>query len=317
MFPSTVQVVEVGPRDGFQMELQFIPTGLKVEVIDLLTRAGLRKIEATSFVSPKVIPQMADAETVMSQIERVPDVCYTALVPNAKGAQRAINAKAGSVRMVVCVSETYNRKNVGLSVRESLENCRQVISMSRYVGIGYEVIIALAFGCPLEGEIHEDAVIQLAGELGELGYKEIGIADSIGVANPRQVTQLMSRLRRSYPQVHFSAHFHNTRGLGLANVLGALEAGIDAFDSSLGGLGGCPVMPGATGNIATEDLVNCLEEMGIATGVSIAGVTSATRKMQAFLGRSLDSYVADAGTRKELFARIANSTGAEDSQGGH
>jgi hydroxymethylglutaryl-CoA lyase len=309
MFPSPVQIVEVGPRDGFQMESQFIPTVLKVEVIDQLARAGLQKIESTSFVSPKVIPQMADAETVLAHIGRLPEVCYTALVPNVKGAHRAINAKASSVRMVVCVSETYNRKNVGLSVQQSVENCREVMSLSRSANIGCEVIIALAFGCPLEGEIGEDAVIRLAGELGELGYTEIGIADSIGVASPRQVTQLMSRLRRSYPQVHFSAHFHNTRGLGLVNVLGALEAGIDAFDSSLGGLGGCPVVPGATGNIATEDLVNCLEEMGISTGVSIAGVIAATKKMEAFLGRSLESYVANAGTRKELFARAANISG--------
>ncbi len=307
MFPSAVQVVEVGPRDGFQMESQFIPTALKVEIIGLLACAGLRKIEATSFVSPKTIPQMADAATVMATIERRPEVSYTALVPNVKGARRAIDARATAIRIVVCVSETYNRNNVGLSVRQSLDNCREVMSLARSAKVGCEAIIALAFGCPLEGEIDEDAVIKLAEELGELGYREIAIADSIGVANPRQVKRLMGRLGRSYPEIHFSAHFHNTRGLGLANVLGALEAGIDTFDASLGGLGGCPVVPGATGNISTEDLVNCLEEMGISTGVEIHGVVSVTRKMQAFLGRPLASYVANFGTREELFARVSNS----------
>ncbi len=302
MAPAQIHVVEVGPRDGFQMEAAFIPTDLKVEVIDTLSSAGIEKIEATSFVSPKVISQMADANEVMSRIRRVPGARYIALVPNARGADRAIQACVHGVRMVVCLSESYNRRNVGLSVQESLEDCRRIMELSQNHGINCEVILALAFGCPLEGAVAEGKVVTAAHQLIEMGFEELAIADSIGVANPVQVKSLMERLSKEAPEAHYSLHFHNTRGLGLANVLAGMEAGVDAFDSSCGGLGGCPVVPGGSGNIPTEDLVNMLQEMGIRTGIDLDLVVMAAKKLQQFLQRPLPSYVLASGTRKQLFA---------------
>jgi hydroxymethylglutaryl-CoA lyase len=296
-----VHIVEVGPRDGFQMETAFIPTALKIEAIDLLASAGIRKIEATSFVSPRVIPQMQDATEVMARIKRVPGVQYSALVPNLKGAERAVMARVDAVRMVVCASETYNQRNVGLSVTESLRNCQSIYELATAHNIGCEAIIALAFGCPLEGDIPEARVIEIAGKLIDMGFQELGIADSIGVANPVTVKRLMQRLHRDVPGPHYSLHFHDTRGLGLVNVMAALEEGIDTFDSSLGGLGGCPVVAGGSGNIPTEDLVNLLDETGNVTGIDLDLVMKATQKVHHFLNRSLPSRILNAGTRKRLF----------------
>lgn len=302
MIPSAVTVVEVGPRDGFQMEPVFIPTALKIETVSGLAAAGMRKIEATSFVNPKVIPQMADATAVMSSLAHTPAVCFMALVPNLKGARRALEAGANAVRVVLCASETYNRRNVGLSVAESLAACRDIAALARERNAGYEAIIALAFGCPLEGNVEPGRVMELAAALYESGCCEISIADSIGVANPVQVKRMMRRLQSDFPAARFSLHFHNTRGLGLANVLAAMEEGIDTFDSSIGGLGGCPVVPGGAGNIATEDLVNMLEEMGVSTGVDLGKVIAIAEKVQAFLQRRLPSCILHAGTRQSLFA---------------
>lgn len=298
-----VHVVEVGPRDGFQMERALIPTALKVEAIDLLASAGIRKIEATAFVSAKVIPQMQDAAEVMARIRRVPGVRYSALVANFKGAERAVLAQVDAIRIVICVSETYNRRNAGLSVAESLENCRALHELATANNIACEAIIALAFGCPLEGYVPDARVVEIAGRLIGMGLQELGIADSIGVANPVTVKRLLQRLHRDAPGPHYSLHFHDTRGLGLVNVMAALEQGIDTFDSSLGGLGGCPVVPGGSGNIATEDLVNLLEETGNPTGIDLDRVMNATREIQDFLNHPLPSRILSAGTREKLFAR--------------
>jgi len=312
MSPAQVHVVEVGPRDGFQMESTFIPTELKIEVIDLLASSGIKKIEATSFVSPKAIPQMRDAEEVMAGIRRFHEVQHTALVPNVKGAQRAIQAGVNAVRVVVCVSETYNRRNVGLSVAESLENCRRICELAAGHNIGCEAILALAFGCPLEGDIPEGRVVEGASKLIEMGFRELSIADSIGVANPAQVRRVIRRLNRETWGAHYSLHFHNTRGLGLANVLAGIEEGLDTFDSSCGGLGGCPVVPGGSGNIPTEDLVNMLEEMGISTGIDLELVMVATKRIQQFLNHPLASHVLLSGTRKKLFQRAAVGSSAQN-----
>jgi len=300
-----VHVVEVGPRDGFQMEATFIPTDLKVEVIDVLGRAGLEKIEATSFVRPEVIPQMCDADEVMSRIQRFPGVRHTALVPNVKGAQRAIDAGVDAVRVVICLSESYNRRNVGLGISESLENCRRICELTKTHTVGCEAILALAFGCPLEGVISEDKAVGIANRLIGMGFGELSIADSVGVANPAHVRRLMRKLRNEAPLAHYSLHFHNTRGLGLANVLAGLEEGVDTFDSSCGGLGGCPVVPGGSGNIPTEDLVNMLEEMGIGTGIDLSLVMTTSKKLQNFLHRPMASHVLASGTRKQLFEGAA------------
>jgi hydroxymethylglutaryl-CoA lyase len=291
------------------MEVTFIPTDLKVEVIDILASAGLRKIEATSFVKPEVIPQMRDADKVMARIQRFPGVCYAALVPNVKGAQRALEAGADSIRVVICLSESYNRRNVGMTISESLENCLRIfqltkargVELTKADGVACEVVLALSFGCPLEGEVSQDKVVEIANRLIDMGFRELSIADSIGVANPVQVKRLMRKLRHEANPAHYSLHFHNTRGLGLANVVAGLEEGVDAFDSSCGGLGGCPVVPGGSGNIPTEDLVNMLEEMGIHTGVDLSMAMTASKKLQDFLRRPMASYVLASGTRSQLF----------------
>ncbi len=302
---SKVTVVEVGPRDGFQMEPAFIPTEVKIAVIDALTDAGIAKIEATAFVSPRVIPQMQDAREVMQGIRRRPGVVYSALVPNLKGAQLAIESGAGAVRAVICASETYNQRNVRMSIPESLKTCEEILGAAQPRGVPAEAVIGLSFGCPLEGDIPEDKVMDLARRLAEMGYREISVADSVGLANPAQVRRLMRRLLREFPGVRFSLHIHNTRGLGLANVVAGLEEGIDTFDSSLGGLGGCPIVPGGSGNVPTEDLVNLLQEMGVETGVDIQRVMEASRKIGNFLQRPLASYILQAGTRQQLYSRTA------------
>lgn len=301
---SKVTIVEVGPRDGFQMEKAFIPTESKIAIINTVARSGVPKIEAASFTSPKAIPQMRDAQAVMEGIERRPGTAYTALVPNLKGAQLAISAGVDAIRVVICSSEAYNQRNVRMSVAESLKTCEGILQTGRAASTAVEAVVALAFGCPLEGDIAEEKVVELTRRLAEMGYREISIADSAGLANPAQIRRLMRRLVREFPDVHFSMHIHNTRGLGLANVLAALEEGIDAFDSSLGGLGGCPVVPGARGNIPTEDLVNMLEEMGVETGVDVEGVMVASRVAQEVLERTLPSYVLAAGTRQQLYRNI-------------
>ncbi len=303
MTPQSVTIVEVGPRDGFQMESAFIPTDLKVRVIDLLSEAGLRSIEATSFVSPKVIPQMADAAEVMSRIARRPGTTYKALVPNLKGAVAAVDSGAEVLELVIVASESYNRKNVRLSVDESIAACRNIAGVARKAGRPLEVVIGCSFGCPIEGPVPGTQVERIARAVAAIGISRLSLADSIGSGNPAQVTSLVSRIRSALPGMPLSLHLHNTRGLGLANAMAGFQAGIDTFDAGLGGLGGCPVFPGATGNVATEDIVNLFEEMGVPTGVNLDKVKEASRLIQHFLGRPLPSYVLRVGTTSELFAK--------------
>lgn len=301
--PDRVTVVEVGPRDGFQMERAFIPTEVKVEVIDRIAEAGVPKIEATSFVSPRVIPQMADADRVMASITRSPRVTYSALVPNAKGLERAAAAGVDSVRLVVCATETYNQKNVGLSIDQSMEVCRRMLDAAGDGGPRVEAVIGVAFGCPFEGGVAEERVLDMARRFSDMEIRELSVADSVGVANPAQIGRLLGRLQETLPGVALSLHLHDTRGLGLANVLAALEVGIDTFDSSIGGLGGCPITTVSSGNIATEDLVHMCHEMGIETGVDLGVLREASRTVERLLGRTLPSHVLAAGTREELFAK--------------
>ena len=303
--PTSAAIVEVGPRDGFQMEKVFIPTGFKVKIIDAIALSGVRKIEATSFVSPKTIAQMADAEEVMRRIRRVPGVAYTALVPNLKGAERAAAAGVNGIRIVVCATETYNFYNVRRTVEESLRECESVLTLAARASLPAEAILSLCFGCPLEGDVPAQRVLGLASRLAAMGFQEISIADSVGVANPVEVRRRMRMLMNELPSVRFSMHFHDTRGLGLANVLAALAEGVTVFDSSIGGLGGCPVVAGGTGNVASEDLVHMLAEMGLETGVDLEALLRCSREIQEFLGRALPSRVLQAGTRAQLFQRHA------------
>ncbi len=302
--PESVTVVEVGPRDGFQVEQKLIPTELKIQVINELADAGVRKIEATSFVSPKMVPQLADAAEVMAGVTRRPGVRFTALVPNLKGAERALEAGADGVRLVVTSTETYNRKNVGMSVEQSLGVCREILHRVHGSSMSVEAVIALAFGCPFEGPVSEERVVELAHRFVEMGIRELSIADSVGLANPAQVQRTMARLRDELDGVELSMHLHDTRGLGLANALAAMQVGIGIFDSSIGGLGGCPVLSNGAGNIATEDLVNMCEEMRVATGVDIAAVQRTSKRLREFLDRQLASRVLDAGTPSQLYSRI-------------
>ncbi len=305
MTPQSVSIVEVGPRDGFQVEKAFIPTDLKVRVIDLLSSAGLKTIEATSFVNPKVIPQMADADEVMRRISRRSGTTYKTLVPNLKGAVRAIAAKADALELVIVASESFNRKNVGMSVDQSIAACAEIAAVAATHSVPLEVVIGTSFGCPIEGAVPEAQVERIARAVASFGIARLSLADSIGAGNPNQVTRLVARIRTALPAMPLSLHLHNTRGLGLANALAGFEAGIDTFDSGLGGLGGCPVFPGATGNVATEDMVNLFEEMGVATGVNLDKVREASRLMQQFLDRPLPSYILRVGTTAELFAKAS------------
>jgi hydroxymethylglutaryl-CoA lyase len=300
--PKQVRIREVGPRDGFQNEPEVIETADKIRLIDCLSRTGLERLEVTSFVRPDVIPQLADAEEILRSIERFPGVSYTVLIPNEKGLERAIAVReeAGEplfdeVNLFLSASETHNRKNVNRSVEESLQGLERVIARAREVGLRCEGVISVSFGCPYEGEVPEERVFGIAKRLAGAGCEEVAFGDTTGMANPAQVRAFFRQARAELPQSELTAHFHNTRGQGLANVLAALEAGVDSFESSFGELGGCPVPRGATGNIASEDLVSMLHEMGIETGIDLEKLLGCARQAQEVLGRPLSGHLLTAG----------------------
>jgi hydroxymethylglutaryl-CoA lyase len=296
--PKTVRIREVGPRDGFQNEPETISTDEKVELIDALARTGLRRIEVTSFVRADVIPQLADAAQVLERID-VPDgVAVSVLVPNARGLEAALEHrdKIDEANVFLSASETHNRKNVNRSTAESLEALELVLGRAREAGLRCEGVISTSFGCPYEGYVAPERVLEIAARLRDAGAQEIGFGDTTGMANPRQVGEFFARAKASLgADVELTAHFHNTRGQGLANVLAALEAGVESFESSFGELGGCPVPAGATGNIATEDLVSMLHEMGVETGIDLPALLACARRAQEILGRSLGSHTLVAG----------------------
>ncbi|MGZ3664086.1 MAG: hydroxymethylglutaryl-CoA lyase [Ktedonobacterales bacterium] len=275
--PRRVTVVEVGPRDGLQNEKGVVSTADKIHFIDLLSAAGFPVIEATSFVSPKAVPQLADAAEVMAGIERKPGVHYTALVPNRKGMERALAAGVGEVAVFTGASETFVQHNINTSIAGSIENFRPVVEMARDTGKRVRGYISTAFGCPYEGHVAPEAVVRVADMLLGLGVDELSIGDTIGVATPNQVVEVTELLLQHVPVERVAMHFHDTRGTALANVLAALQLGISIFDSSAGGLGGCPYAPGASGNLATEDLLYLLHGLGIETGVSLDAVVAASR----------------------------------------
>jgi hydroxymethylglutaryl-CoA lyase len=295
--PQTVRIREVGPRDGFQNEPEVIGTHDKVRLIGMLGAAGLERIELTSFVRPDVIPQLADAERVLSEYERLDGVAYSVLIPNERGLERALahRARFDEVNLFLSASETHNRKNVNRSIAESLAGLERVVERARAEGLRCEGVISTSFGCPYEGEVRVDRVLEIAGRLAAAGCEEVAFGDTTGMANPRQVGEFFDAARARLTGVELTAHFHNTRGQGLANVLAALEQGIDSFESAFGELGGCPVPPGSTGNISTEDLVSMLEEMGVSTGIDLPALIEASRAVQELLGRPLGAHVLRAG----------------------
>jgi hydroxymethylglutaryl-CoA lyase len=295
--PGAVRIREVGPRDGFQNEPEIIPTREKVRLIELLGRTGLGRIEVTSFVRPDVIPQLSDAEEVLEAVSLPEAVAVSVLVPNERGLERALahRDRFQEVNGFLSASETHNSKNVGRTIQESLAGLRRVFERARTEGLRCEGVISTSFGCPYEGEVPVERVLDVARSLADAGCAEIGFGDTTGMANPIQVRSFFAAAFDALPDLELTAHFHNTRGQGLANVLAALDCGVESFESSFGELGGCPVPPGATGNIATEDLVSMLHEMGIATGVDLPALIQASRVAQEVLGRPLGSHVLTAG----------------------
>lgn len=275
--PKRVTLVEVGPRDGLQNEAAVVPTTEKIRYVDALTAAGLPVVEATSFVDPRWIPQLADADEVMRGIDRRKGVRYPVLVPNVKGMERALAAGAHEVAVFTAASETFNKKNTNATIAESIERFAPVVALASERGVRVRGYVSTAFGCPYEGTVAPSAVVDVSRRLVELGIAELSIGDTIGVATPKQVAEVCAALKQHVDVGRLAMHFHDTRGTALANVIAALESGVAIFDSSSGGLGGCPYAPGAAGNLATEDLVYMLDGMGIETGVSLDGVVAATR----------------------------------------
>lgn len=302
---DAVHIREVGPRDGFQNEPEVIPTERKVELIDMLARTGLRRLEATSFVRSDVIPQLADAGEVLERIDVPERVSLSVLIPNERGLENALavrerlsgrgRAAFDEINVFLSASETHNRKNVNRSIAESLQSLERVLVRARQEGLRCEGVISTSFGCPYEGHVPAERVLEIAARLRDAGAQEIGFGDTTGMANPVQVGELFALASERLPGVQLTAHFHNTRGQGLANVLAALQAGVDSFESSFGELGGCPVPAGATGNIATEDLVSMLEEMGVSTGVDLEALLACSRRVREVLGRPLTSHTLVAG----------------------
>jgi len=295
--PNAVWIREVGPRDGFQNEPEVIPTKDKVRLIELLGRTGLRRIEVTSFVRPDVIPQLADASEVLAAVELPPQVAVSVLIPNERGLERALvlRDRFQEINGFLSSSETHNEKNVGRSVEESLAGLERTFARALSEGLRCEGVISTSFGCPYEGRVPVERVLSIARRLADAGCVEVGFGDTTGMANPVQVRAFFSAAFQALPGVELTAHFHNTRGQGLANAVAALEAGVESFESSFGELGGCPVPAGATGNIATEVLVSMLEEMGISTGVQLPALLAASREAQSVLGRPLGSHTLVAG----------------------
>ena len=295
--PADVRIREVGPRDGFQNEPEVIPTDDKVRLIDALGRTGLRRLEVTSFVRADVLPQLADAREVLRRIDLPDDVEVAVLIPNERGLDDALELRERfhAITCFLSASESHNRANVNRSIEDSLTGLERVVGRAVAEGLRAEGVISVSFGCPYEGRVSPDGVLAIARRLVDAGASEIGFGDTTGMANPAQVGRFFARAARELPGVELTAHFHNTRGQGLANVLAALQAGCTSFESSFGELGGCPVPPGATGNIATEDLVSMLHEMDIATGIDLDRLLDATRAARQVLGRPLGSHTLIAG----------------------
>ncbi len=296
--PARVSVCEVGTRDGFQIEPEFIPTELKIEVVDRLSEAGLSQIEVTSFVHPRVVPQMRDAEAVMAGIRRRPGTSYSALVPNDKGAVRAIDAGADELRTIISASESHNLANVNMTVEESLGRLAAVAKVAARAGrpIPIGAGISTAFGCPFEGEVPLDRLVWLCGRLADLGVRGIGLADTTGMANPVQVARTFAHLAPKWPHLVWMLHTHDTRAMAIPNILAALECGVTHVDASIGGLGGCPFAPGASGNVCTEDLVHCLHAMGVETGIELDRLLATSRRVAEIVGRTLPGQVVKAGS---------------------
>jgi hydroxymethylglutaryl-CoA lyase len=290
-FPARVRIVEVGPRDGLQNEPAHVSTSEKIAFIDRLAEAGHSLIEVSAFVSPKWVPQMADAGEVCAGITRRPGVRYTALVPNLTGLARARDARVDEVAIFPAASETFSTRNINQTIDEALTAAKAVCDEARASGLPVRAYLSTSFGCPFEGPVPASRVVDLTERLLDAGAYEVSLSDTIGVAHPRQVTELLADVTARVPVEKIALHFHDTRGTALVNVYAGLEAGVATYDASAGGLGGCPYAPGATGNLATEDLVYMLDGLGIATGVRLDGIIEASRAIEPHVGHALPSRV--------------------------
>jgi hydroxymethylglutaryl-CoA lyase len=299
--PASISVREVGPRDGLQNEAP-VSTEAKIELLNALSNTGVRRIEAVSFVHPRAIPQMADADEVWQRISRHDDVRYSALVPNLRGAQRALGAGFREIEVVVSASDTHNRKNVNRSTDESLDDIAELITLAHQAGTTVQVVVSTAWGCPYEGDVPTERVVAVASRAIRDGADAISFGDTTGMATPGRVTRLIGELRSAHPDTALNLHFHNTRGAGLANVMAAMQLGVADFDASVGGLGGCPYAPGASGNVATEELVYMVEDIGVDTGIDLEAMINAAATAERIVGRTLPSQVLRAGPRTRTTA---------------
>ncbi len=312
--PSSVIVTDVVCRDGFQDEDRIVPTEQKLALLERLVAAGVRSIEATSFVHPKVVPQMADADAVVANAPRRGGVRYSALLPNRKGAERALAAGIDEIHLVVSASDSHNRANLNRTTAQSLEQLADVAAFVKETAPHVALVgtLATSFGCPFEGDVPLERLIWAIDAFRAMGIGEVVLADTTGMANPAQVAATLHALQHAFPDVIWGLHLHNTRGLGLANAYAGLQAGVTRFDAALGGLGGCPFAPGATGNIATEDLVHMLHEMGIETGIDLDALIAAARTLPALVGHPTDSFVVKGGKSSDLHTFAAATIARAD-----
>ena len=302
MSKTFVKITEVGTRDGFQAEREFIPTADKVAVIDALIDAGISSVEATSFVSPRALPQLADAADVLAQIQRKPGKEIAVLVPNARGAERAAAAKADVMVGFISASESHCKTNLNKTIDEAIADFAQVVPIAEQWGIKMHGGLATAFGCPFEGDVPIENILKIVGAYHSYGVRRIGFGDTTGMATPPVVTRTVDAVRNKFPDVHIALHFHNPRGVGLANVMNGLKLGVTEYESSIAGLGGCPFAPGATGNICTEDLVYLLHECGYETGIDLEKLIAVAQMVEKMMGRQLPGQMMKAGPRLKLMS---------------
>lgn len=293
--PERVSIREVGPRDGLQNEDVLLTTAQKIALINSLSNSGLHYIEVGSFVSPQAVPQMADTAEVFATIERHPDICYSAIAPNLKGAQRALDAHADAIQVFLSTSESHNQSNVNMSIADSLAHAAEIAQLVRGAGKLFDAVLSVVFGCPFEGDVPIERVLEIAGRLIDMGAQQITLGDTTGMAHPRLVQQVCLAFAERFPQVPIRFHPHSARGAGLANVLAALQVGVDRFDASVGGIGGCPFAPGAPGNVCTEDMVHMLHEMGVETGIDLPQMLVCARSLERLLGHEVPGQTIKAG----------------------
>jgi hydroxymethylglutaryl-CoA lyase len=298
--PSKVTVCEVAPRDGFQAEHEWIPTQTKIEIVRLLATTGIKSMEITSFVHPRAIPQLRDAEEVVRAAQELENIKLRALVPNVKGAQRAIDSGIKKLKLMLSATDSHSMSNANCLVKDALEEMNPIVELADKHGVTVGGSISVAFGCPYEGQVPLDRLSMIVNRYQSMGVKEVSLADTTGMANPKQVSNILDQLIKEFPSITFSMHLHNTRGMALSNAIAALNHGITHFDSSITGLGGCPYAPGATGNIATEDMVHAFEEMGVSTGINVDRLLEVAKQVKGIIGHDGGSFLLKAGPCSQL-----------------